>query len=153
MEQRFISQIANTLSINPNQVVATLTLLNEGATIPFISRYRKEKTGELDEVQIASIRDISEKIIEIEKRREFILKTIQEQGNLAPELEKKILEAQELNTLEDIYLPYKPKRKTKATIARDKGLEPLANQLFEQRNLDVGNIASTFINVEKEVNN
>lgn len=152
MEQRFISQIANTLSIKTNQIIATLALLDEGATIPFISRYRKEKTGELDEVQIGNIRDLSEKIKELEKRREFILKTIKEQGNLTPELEKKILETQELNTLEDIYLPFKPKRKTKATIAKDKGLEPLANQIFDQRNFDIQTAADQYINAEKDVN-
>lgn len=151
MDSKYIAQIATELSINNTQVQATLTLLSEGCTVPFIARYRKEKTGELDEVQIAAIRDLAEKITELEKRREFILKSISEQEKLTPELEKKILAAKTINVLEDIYLPYKPKRKTKASIAKEKGLEPLANAIFDQRNFDIKTEAEKFLSTEKGV--
>ena len=151
MEQKYIQQIASDLSILPTQVTATLELLEAGGTIPFIARYRKEKTGELDEVQIASIRDLSAGFEELEKRRTYILKSIKEQEKLTPELEKKINAATTLTELEDIYLPYKPKRKTKATVAKDKGLEPLAKWLFEQSSNNIEGEAEKFISEEKEV--
>ena len=152
MDSKYISQIATELSITAQQVNATLTLFSEGCTVPFIARYRKEKTGELDEVQIAAVRDLAEKITELEKRREFILKSIKEQEKLTPELEKKILAAKTINVLEDIYLPYKPKRKTKASIAKEKGLEPLANAIFDQRNFEIKTEAEKFLSDEKGVN-
>lgn len=149
--QQFISIITKTLSIPSNNVKATLSLLDEGATVPFIARYRKEQTGELDEVQITSIRDLSDKLKELEKRREYILKSIAEQGTLTPDLESKIKQANTLSDLEDIYLPYKPKRKTKASIAKEKGLTPLAKLIFDQRSFSVEDEASKYINTNKGV--
>lgn len=125
--------ISTALNITERQVESTLNLLNEGATIPFISRYRKEMTGGLDEVQIGNIKERYDKLCEITKRKETIINTIEEQNKLTPELKKRIEETWESSTLEDIYLPYKPKRKTKAEIARQKGLEPLAITLMMQR--------------------
>ncbi|RZL36943.1 MAG: RNA-binding transcriptional accessory protein, partial [Pedobacter sp.] len=121
-----LQQIATALNINSKQVNATLTLLEEGGSVPFISRYRKEVTGSLDEVQIAAIRDLAQTLKDLDKRKEAISKSITEQGKLTSELEKKINSAETLTILEDIYLPYKQKRKTRASIAREKGLEPLA---------------------------
>ncbi len=147
----YVEKIALALAINEKQVANTLNLINEGATVPFIARYRKEVTGSLDEVQISSIRDEYERLTELEKRREFILKTIEDQGKLSPELKKKLLAAQTLSELEDLYLPYKPKRRTKATVAREKGLEPLAQLLFEQNMDIVNNLVGNFIDEEKGV--
>ncbi len=144
-------KIATELTITIKQVEATATLLDEGATVPFISRYRKEATGSLDEVQIAAIRDRLEQLRELDKRRESILKSIREQQKLTPELEAQLLAAETMAALEDMYLPYKPKRRTKATIAREKGLEPLAEQLFKQENFDVETAAADFISEEKQV--
>jgi uncharacterized protein len=145
-------QVAEELGIKVKQVTDTIELLDEGATVPFISRYRKEVTGSLDEVQVATIRDRIQQLRDLEKRKEAILKSIQEQGKLTPELEKKILAAETMSLLEDLYLPYKPKRRTKATIAREKGLEPLANKIFEQASFDLETEASQYIDSEKEVN-
>jgi len=131
------TKIADELNIRQKQVSDTVDLLDEGATIPFISRYRKEVTGSLDEVQVAAIRDRVQQLRDLDKRREAVLKSIQEQGKLTPELEKKINGAETMSILEDIYLPYKPKRRTKATIAREKGLEPLATKIFEQESFDL----------------
>ncbi|MBD1395574.1 RNA-binding transcriptional accessory protein [Pontibacter sp. JH31] len=144
-------KIATELSITIKQVEATATLLDEGATVPFISRYRKEATGSLDEVQVAAIRDRLEQLRELDKRRESILKSIRDQEKLTPELEARIMAAETMAVLEDIYLPYKPKRRTRATIAREKGLEPLAQRIFEQENIDVAAEAAHFISEEKEV--
>ena len=120
---QMILKIAHSLSISENQVRKTIALLDEGATIPFISRYRKEATGSLDEVQVAAIRDLRDQYVELEKRREAILKSLQELEKLTPELEKAVRGAETLAKLEDIYLPYKPKRKTRAMAAREKGLQ------------------------------
>ena len=143
--------ISRELSINESQVTATVKLLDEGATMPFIARYRKEVTGSLDEVQIAAIRDRVEQLRELDKRREAILKSISEQGKLTDDLKKAIEKAQTMAELEDLYLPYKPKRRTRATIAREKGLEPLALLLLEQKSDDLESIAGAYINEEKEV--
>src|SRR5687767_8445369 len=116
-------KIAAELNIDAKQVKATVELLDEGATVPFISRYRKEVTGSLDEVQVITIKNEIERLRQLEQRREAILKSIEGQGKLTEELEQKILAAEMLSTLEDLYLPYKPKRRTKATVAREKGLE------------------------------
>jgi len=148
-----LSHISNALSINSKQVNATLNLLEEGATVPFISRYRKELTGSLDEVQIAAIRDLAQQLKELDKRREAILKSLTELEKLTPELEKQLNAAQTLTILEDIYLPYKPKRKTRASIAREKGLEPLALRILAQSRIDVEEEAATYINDEKGVGN
>ncbi len=147
-----ISKIARELSVSDHQVEATVALLDEGATMPFISRYRKEVTGSLDEVQIATIRDRILQLRDLDKRRESILATIEEQGKLTEELKEKILAAETMAELEDLYLPYKPKRKTRASIAREKGLEPLADQIFDQQNFDLMALASSFLDAEKGVN-
>jgi uncharacterized protein len=144
-------KIASELQVKPHQVQATIDLLDGGATVPFISRYRKEATGELDEVQVAAIRDRIEQLRELDKRREAILKSIEEQGKLTPELKKSIDAAETMSKLEDIYLPYKPKRRTKATIAREKGLEPLAERIFTQASFDLDGEAEKYISAEKEV--
>ena len=133
MTTNFYRMIADTLGTSEKQVSQTLKLLQDGATIPFISRYRKEATGGLDEVQIEAIRTQHEKLNETAKRKETILGTIREQGKLTPELQKRIEESWDTTELEDIYLPYKPKRKTRAEAARQKGLEPLATLLMLQR--------------------
>ena len=126
------SKISAALQISESQVRKTIALLDEGATIPFISRYRKEMTGSLDEVQVAAIRDLRDQYVELEKRREAILKSLLELEKLTPELEKAVRAAETLSKLEDIYLPYKPKRKTRAMAAREKGLQELANKLYQQ---------------------
>ena len=129
-----------------------MQLLDEGGTVPFISRYRKEATGELDEVQVAAIRDRVLQLRELAKRKEAVLKSIEEQGKLTDELKCKVEAAETMSKLEDIYLPYKPKRRTKATIAREKGLEPLAEQIFEQKSIDLDAEAEKFVDAAKEVN-
>lgn len=144
-------QIAQELGLNPAQIQATITLLEEGCTLPFIARYRKEKTGGLDEVQISAIRERSRQLAELEKRKETILNTIREQGKLTDALEKEILAADNMSRLEDLYLPYKPKRRTRAQIAREKGLEPLADWLLKQKNGNPEDEASAYISAEKEV--
>lgn len=145
--------IAQELSVANKQVDATIKLLEEGGTVPFIARYRKELTGSLDEVQIAAVRDRLQQLKELDKRRDAILKSIEEQDKLTDELESKIKSAETMSVLEDIYLPYKPKRKTKASMAREKGLEPLATCILEQSSLDVEAEASKYINEEKGVAN
>jgi uncharacterized protein len=147
------SKIASALAISENQVRKTIALLDEGATIPFISRYRKEMTGSLDEVQVAKIRDMRDQYLELEKRREAILKSLLELDKLSPELEKAVRQAETLAKLEDIYLPYKPKRKTRAMAARENGLQGLADQLFLHRIANPSDIALAFVNPEKEVKN
>ncbi len=145
-----ISKIASSLGINENQVRKTVELLDEGATIPFISRYRKEATGSLDEVQVGQIRDLRDQLVELEKRREAILKSLKELEKLSPELEKAVRNAETLAKLEDIYLPYKTKRKTRAMAAREKGLQALADKLFEQRMLDPEVLAAEFLDDPEE---
>lgn len=145
--------IAATLNIAIKQVSATLALLDEGATVPFISRYRKEVTGSLDEVQVAAIRDLAQQLRELDKRREAILKSLTELEKLTPELEKKINEAKTITALEDIYLPYKPKRKTRASVAKEKGLEPLALRIFSQSRIDPEQEALAYVNDKKGVAN
>jgi protein Tex len=140
--------LAQSLSISLKQVTATIKLLDEGATVPFISRYRKEATGGLDEVQVEDIRALKAKIEELEKRKEVILASILEQGKLTPELKKAIEACTELSTLEDLYLPYKPKRKTRATVAIEKGLEPLAFYIFTQQNAGIESKARQYITAD-----
>ena len=151
MEKKYILQIASELGVRDFQVTNTITLLKEGATVPFIARYRKEMTGSLDEVQIAAIRERYEKIVELEKRREVILASVKEQEKLTPELEKQFMEASTMSELEDLYLPYRPKRRTRASIAREKGLEPLAKIIMSQNEMDPFRKAKEFINPEKDV--
>ena len=146
-------KIAKELGVLEKQVNATVELLDEGATIPFIARYRKEVTGTLDEVQVSAIRDRITQLRDLDKRREAILKSLEELGKLSPELTAKINEAETMSALEDIYLPYKPKRKTKASVAKEKGLEPLALLIFEQSAIDLEAAAAKFIDTEKGVGN
>lgn len=152
-EVKLYFKIADDLKIDSKQVKATVDLLDEGATVPFISRYRKEVTGSLDEVQVLAIKTEIERLRQLEQRRESILKSIEGQGKLTDDLKEKILAADTLSKLEDLYLPYKPKRRTKATIAREKGLEPLAQLILEQKNNDVFAAALEYVNKEKEVEN
>jgi uncharacterized protein len=142
----FVQPIAQKLNIKLQQVEAVLSLLAEGATIPFIARYRKDKTGALDEVQIQQIQDEAKFLKEFHERKTFIEKTITDQEKMTEALQEKINKATTIAELEDIYLPYKPKRKTKAQAARENGLEPLANTLLEQKDIDLVATATTFIN-------
>lgn len=153
LNTQILIHISQQLSISLKSLVSTISLLDEGATVPFIARYRKEVTGNLDEVQIRSIQEKLEYFRELEDRRETILRTIEEQGKLTPELKAKIETVIEKNELEDLYLPYKPKRRTKASIARDQGLEPLAMYLLEQQPgaQPLDQLAETFVNAEKGV--
>jgi uncharacterized protein len=148
MTEIFYSLISKALGIPARQVEKTMGLLDEGATIPFISRYRKEVTGGLDEVQIGDINDHYGKLKEVSKRKETILASIDEQGKLTPELKKRIETSWDSTELEDIYLPYKPKRQTKAEIARKKGLEPLATLLMLQTAQDSTKTASPYVKGE-----
>ena len=148
----YFKKIASELNIGSEQVENTVELLNEGATVPFIARYRKEATGSLDELTITNIRDRLEKLQELDKRRETILHSIDEQGKLTEELKKQILAAESMTELEDLYLPYKPKRKTRATIAIARGLEPLAKIIMSQHHDDIESRARQFVNPEMEVN-
>ena len=143
--QLFNKMISTSLKLNLSQIDNTLKLLSEGATIPFISRYRKEATSGLDEVQIEQIKNQYDKLCEIGKRKETILNTINEQGKLTDELKKRIDNSWDLTELEDIYLPYKPKRKTRAEMARQKGLEPLAMIIMMQRENNLSAKASSFV--------
>jgi len=148
MQNKIIDLIALNLGLNTTQVLNTINLLNEGATVPFISRYRKERTGSLDEVQVLQIKEQNDKYAELAKRKETILKTINEQEQLTPDLKKRIEDCFDSVELEDIYLPYKPKRRTKATIAREKGLEPLAKIVMKQLERDPEYRANPFLNDE-----
>ena len=146
MEKNIFAQlIASTLNLQERAVAATLALLEEGCTIPFISRYRKERTGGLDEVQIAAISDRFEKLQEIQKRKETVVKTITDLEKMTPELEKRIKDCWDATELEDIYLPYKPKRRTRAQVAREQGLEPLAKILMLQRERDPERTAEKYV--------
>lgn len=142
----FAKRISDLLNINIKYVDNTLELLDSGCTIPFISRYRKERTGGLDEVQITQICELNERMKETAKRKETIIKTISEQGKLTPELERRINECWEPEVLEDIYMPYKPKRRTRAQVARENGLEPLATIIMLQRDNAPETTARKFIN-------
>lgn len=145
------NKTAQELSLSAKQVSAVIALLDEGNTVPFIARYRKEMTGSLDEVAILAIRDRITQLRELDKRRETILNSLTKQEKRTPELEKAVKEAETLTALEDIYLPYKPKRKTRATAAREKGLEPFAKLIFEQKDFDVHAEAARYIDAEKGV--
>jgi len=146
MENPFIQNIAHSLSIKPSQVESVLSLLAEGSTIPFIARYRKDSTGALDEVQIQKIQDENRIMTEFSERKLFIEKTITEQGKMTEALQEKINAATTITQLEDLYLPYKQKRKTKAVIAKENGLQPLADVLLLQDDSDLINEAEKFIN-------
>jgi len=141
-----ISYIAKQLPVSEKQISKTVSLLDEGATIPFISRYRKEMTGDLDEVAIGEIVKFKTAFEALQKRKESVLAAIKEQEALTPELEKKILTAETLTLVEDLYLPYKKKRKTKATVAKEKGLEPLAKIILQQKEEEILFTASKYLN-------
>jgi protein Tex len=148
-----IKNIIGDLNLPGPSVGNTVALLEEGATVPFISRYRKEKTGSLDEVQVRNVSEKLQYYTELEKRKETILKTIREQGKLSPELEEKIIQCKEKQKLEDLYLPFKPKKRTRATIAKEKGLEPLADLILRQETIGGSKIeiSAAFIDLEKGV--
>lgn len=146
MNDRFIKIISANLNIAERQITAVINLFSEGATVPFISRYRKEATGSLDEVAIFEIQKQFQKLTEIDKRRDAIISSIEEQGFLTDELRQKLNDTWDINRLEDIYLPFKPKRRTKASIAKEKGLEPLAGTIMKQQIDDVENFALKFLN-------
>lgn len=156
MNETHIERIAVELRLAPKQVKAVALLLEEGATIPFIARYRKEATNSLDEVAITAIRDRLEKLAELDSRRDVIFHSLEERGLLTEELKEKLNAAETMAFLEDLYLPFRPKRRTRATVAREKGLEPLAQRLFAQNGIDPVNRdplgeAAAFINAEKGV--
>lgn len=150
--QPYFDKIALEMSLSPRQVEACAALLTDGATVPFIARYRKEATGSLDEVMVASIRDRLEALAELDARRQAILKTLDERELLSDELRQALEAAETLSALEDIYLPYRPKRRTRASIAREKGLEPLAEQLMLQEpDADPLALAAGYVSEEKAV--
>lgn len=143
--------ISQELGVSTKLVLTTIGLLDEGATVPFIARYRKEMTGSLDEVQIMTIRDRVQQLRDLDKRREAVLKSIREQGKLTESLEAQLMGVGTMSELEDIYLPYKPKRKTRASMAREKGLQGLADQIWAQEAFDLESFASSFVDSEKGV--
>lgn len=151
MKEIHILVIAKELDIKAWQVKAAASLLDEGATVPFISRYRKEATGSLDEVAVAVIRDRFEQLRDLDKRREAVLKSLEERNLLTEEIKGKIEAAESMTVLEDIYLPFRPKRRTRATVAKEKGIEPLALRIFTQDEIDLGAEAAVFIDSEKGV--
>ncbi len=152
MNESHMITITRELNLNLPQVSAVADLLADGATIPFIARYRKEATGSLDEVVVAQVRDRLEQLAELQKRREAILKSLEENGHLTDALQEAVQNAESLSKLEDIYLPYRPKRRTRATMAREKGLAPLAELIFAQNGCDPAATAQAYIDVEKQVN-
>ncbi|SOC18547.1 uncharacterized protein SAMN05880501_110145 [Ureibacillus xyleni] len=153
IDSKMLQMIASSTSVKPSQAEAVIKLLDDGNTVPFIARYRKEATGSLDEVQIKSIEDRYHYIQQLEQRKEEVLRLIEEQGKLTEELAASIKAATVLQRVEDLYRPYKQKRRTKATIAKEKGLEPLADELLKFSKQNVEDIALTFINEEKGVTN
>ncbi len=142
---KFISLIASSLQLSDKQIRNAIQLFNEGATIPFISRYRKEMTDGMDEMQLSDAKELYDKLCELAKRKETVIKSIEEQGKLTDELRLRIDNCWNSTELEDIYLPYKPKRRTRAEIAREKGLEPLAKMLMAQNSDDVERLAASFV--------
>ncbi|MBW2558553.1 MAG: RNA-binding transcriptional accessory protein [Deltaproteobacteria bacterium] len=151
MTEKQIIKIAQELQLTEKQVRAVLLLLEEGATVPFIARYRKEATGGMDEVNVISIQDRAEQLGTLDKRRVTVLKSLEEQGKLTEELKEKVLSAETLVLLEDIYLPYRPKRRTRGMAARERGLEPLAAKIFEQGDIDPQEQAAAFVDPDKGV--
>ena len=146
-------KIAEEIAVNVNQVIAAVDMLDEGATVPFIARYRKELTGGLDDIQLRKLEERLTYLRELNSRREVIIESISAQGKLTPELEKSIIESETKTLLEDLYLPYKPKRRTKAQIAKEAGLEPLAEAILNDRSVVPEQLAADYVNSEKEINN
>ena len=151
MSVEHVVKIAKEMKLAPAQVKTVAGLFAEGATIPFVARYRKEATGSLDEVALTDIRDRLDQLAELDKRREAILKSLEERDLLTDDLKAQVMAAETMAVLEDVYLPYRPKRRTRATIAREKGLEPLAQQVLAQEINDVEAAAAPFVNEEKGV--
>ena len=149
----FIKQIATEFSVSLTVAGNVIKLLSEGCTVPFIARYRKEMTNTMNEEVVAAIQKRLEQLEELEKRKEAVLKSIAEQEKLTPELESSIRNAKTMQDVDDLYLPYKPKRKTRAEIARQKGLEPLAKIIMSQNSDDVEGLAEKYIDKEKGVEN
>ncbi len=150
---RWVEKISEEFSLTKTVVAAVADLLAEGSTIPFIARYRKEKTGSMDEVMIANIRDRIEQLQELDKRKESVISSIEKQGKLTPDLLGLIVSAETIAELEDIYLPFRPKRKTRASMAKEKGLEPLAEKIFAQEKFDLDALATSFVDDGKGVAN
>lgn len=146
MNEKYIELLTKSFNLQKFQIENTLNLLHNGATIPFISRYRKEMTGQLDEVQIDEIKKSYDKLIEIDKRRNTIIEAIEKLGKMTDDLHSKLINAQTINELEDIYLPYKQKRKTRASKAKEKGLEPLAKLILQEKNVDIEQAAEKYLN-------
>ena len=151
MNDRHIKTIAAEIGLAEGRVRAAADLIGGGATIPFIARYRKEATGSLDEVEISTIRDRLSQLAELDKRREAVLRSLEEQGVLTAELEAGVTGARSMTELEDVYLPYRPKRRTRASAAKEKGLEPLASELFSQKTDHLKSVAAPFVNPENGV--
>ncbi len=152
MNETYVDKVAGELSVSPRQVAATIALLNDGATIPFIARYRKEATGSLDEVAVTRIRDRVHQLIELDTRRAAILESLQERGLLTADLARAVGAAETMTALEDVYAPYRPRRRTRATVAKEAGLEPLADALFaNQAAIDPLGRAAAFVDPEKGV--
>ncbi len=151
MEQHYSQHISKQLHLRSGQVQAAMELFSQGCTIPFIARYRKEATHSLDEVDLTNIRDLWHSLEDLDKRRKAIVESLEKRDLLTKELEKKLRDAPSLTTLEDLYLPYRPKRKTRASVAREQGLEPLAQALFAQKGIDPDAKAREFLNPEKGV--
>jgi len=143
--------IAQEQNMNEHQVQAVAALLAEGATVPFIARYRKEATGSLDEVAVTAIRDRLSQLRELQERKGAILKSLEKHGHLTDDLQERVLAAESMAVLEDIYLPYRPKRRTRAVKAKEKGLEPLATMILEQKGVNPDKAAESFIEPEKGV--
>jgi protein Tex len=151
LQEKHVKRIAMELGIRTTQVESTAKLLDEGATVPFISRYRKEATGTLDEVEVTAVRDRLKQLRELDERREAILASLEERELLTDELRAAIMAAETMTELEDIYLPYRPKRRTRATIARERGLEPLSELIYGQTGVDPLEAAAGFVDPEQEV--
>ena len=151
MNENYCQRIATEMSLSVSQVAAVAKLVGDGATVPFVTRYRKEATGSLDEVTVAAIRDRLEELAELDKRREAIVASLQERGLLSPELQAALESAQDKARLEDVYLPYRPKRRTRASMARERGLEPLAQALMAQQGREPKALARPFVNADKGV--
>ena len=150
MNETHARVVAQELKIGPGQVGAVMRLLDEGGTVPFIARYRKEATGSLDEVAVAAIRDRVEKLAELDKRRGAILASLEERGLLTDALRAAVAGAADMARLEDVYLPHRPKRRTRAAMARERGLAPLAEILFAQRGVDPAKAAAPFVAPDRE---
>lgn len=151
MNEAHVIQISDELKLTYEQIKAVALFLEEGATIPFIARYRKEATGSLDETFVTLIRNRLSQLEELDQRKQAILKSLEQNGHLTDELKEKILTSETMSLLEDIYLPYRPKRRTRGMAAREKGLEPLALAIFEQQGINPYEAAKDFLDPEKEI--